>query len=138
MSAWRSHLRAAPLFLLVLVAGCAQRNPAEEAIYGSANLLAREVEGVPAFHRGQLGAAGVNYLRDGMERRGDEVLDSEVLPGEDVSGHVLGWIDARFTRQAQSGLIAKKDLTATLCLRFEVRWSDSDGGSIAYHERACP
>ena len=111
-----------------MVAGCAHRDPAEEAIWGSANVLARDVEGVPAFHRGQLATAGVNYLRDGIEHGGDEVLDSEALPGEEEADHVLGWIDARFSRQAQGGLIAKKDFTATLCLRFEVR-SDSTGGS---------
>ncbi|MBP1781887.1 hypothetical protein J3R08_001737 [Micromonospora sp. HB375] len=126
-----------PLLLLALVASCADRNPAEEAIYGSADVLSREVEGVPAFHRGQLGTAGVSYLRGGIERSGDEVLDSEISSGEETAGQVLGWIDARFTRQAQGGFLAKEDFTATLCLRFEVR-HDSTGGSVSYHEKPCP
>lgn len=134
------HVRTAVLLLVLPLAACSSRNAAENAILGTAGSIINQVETSPAFHRGQWAEAGVNYLRAGVEQNRGGVLGSEVVnTGTAANDELIGWVEARFTQTApEAGFGGTTYATATLCLRFEVRWQESADDVLGYHVIDCP
>ncbi len=123
---------------MLLSAGCASQNAAEREIYRLADAIVHETETSPSFIHSQLGTAGVNRVIAGVRQHEGEVLGSRVIvPGLGEPDVLRGWIEATFTVETEGGW-TNSLVTATLCLRFEIRWDDMFGGSVTFHEFDCP
>jgi len=134
----RRRVRIAVLLLAVPLGACSSRNAAETAIVSTANIIINQVETSPAFHRGQWAEAGVNYLKAGVLQYHGLVLDSKVVDtGMAANDELIGWVDAQFTQTATESGFGGRPPTATLCLRFEVRWQAASDDVLSYHEIDC-
>jgi hypothetical protein len=103
--------------------------------------LVREVE-VANADPGHLGPASVALFRGRVEEDGDTVLGSGSTPGRPAVGKLAGWIDVRMVRTAPGTTLfwpgGSEEETTAICLRYETRWSDTDGTVYRFHEIDCP
>jgi hypothetical protein len=111
-------------------------NAAEQAIDQTAAGIADDVDGVLAGKSpGDFSTLGVSSLRSAIENDDGTVLGSDTRYSVEL-GELQGWVDARFTETAMGGLLGKDEETATVCLRFEVRWTH--GEYVTYDDIDCP
>lgn len=96
-----------------------------------AELIAQDVNAtLGGISGGQRGEAGVNYLIDGLDRKGGTVLGSHAENSAEKDGRLVGWVDARFDAADPA------DGGDPYCLRLEVTAVYSE--YVSYHEIDCP
>lgn len=136
-------LRQALCLAVVLAAmsGCAKNGEerAKDNAFFVADQVVHDVE-MAAIGRSELGAHAVErfvYELTAPDVQG-QVLATWSKPGM-APPELVGWVDAALSRSSADDVIPySKGATVTVCVRFEVRWSNRDGAVYEYHEIACP
>jgi hypothetical protein len=85
---------------------------------------------------GDYSKVGVPALRTEVNDNDGTVLGSSSTYTVELD-KLQGWVDARFTATADRGLMGEAQDSATLCLRFEVRWT-YNGEYVTHHHIECP
>ncbi|MEU4620423.1 hypothetical protein AB0G04_10665 [Actinoplanes sp. NPDC023801] len=123
-------------FTLLLGGYIGPGNAAEEAIERTAADIAHDVDAALVNESpGAFSTTGVSALQSAIRSSSGTVLGSDGFYSVELN-RLQGWVDARFTAGAQGGLMGKDQESATVCLRFEVRWTY--GKYVTYDDIDCP
>lgn len=125
-----------PLVLGELLGGTTGAERArDDVLETEAPQIVRDLE-VANPDPGNLGPESVAWLSARFQRAGDTVLSSSSTPGRPANGR----IDVRMIRTGEGTALGQPTgaETITICLRFEIGWSDTSGAETTVTEIDCP